>query len=134
MVGTQNFQLYGQHLTQRARDLRKNSTLSEVLLWNQLKNRQLLDYKFRRQTPIANYIVDFYCKELQLVIEIDGLSHDFKIEYDQEREEKLQSWGARILHFSDQDVKKDIGMIVQRIADWIEANQPTPTPPKRGMP
>ena len=73
--------------------LRKNSTLSEVLLWEQLKNKQLIGYDFHRQKPIDEFIVDFYCPKLKLVIEIDGESHDGKIQEDKTREEKLKSLG-----------------------------------------
>jgi very-short-patch-repair endonuclease len=69
---------YDQNLKQRAREPRKNSTLAEVLLWNQLKRRKMLGYSFLRQRPILNYIVDFYCPKLKLVIEIDGDSHRAK--------------------------------------------------------
>ena len=65
-----------------ARELRKDSTLSEVLLWNQLKNKQFFNLDFDRQKIIGNYIVDFYCPSLKLVIEIDGGSHDNKLSYD----------------------------------------------------
>jgi very-short-patch-repair endonuclease len=63
---------YNPKLVSLAKQLRNNMTLSEVLLWDELKSKQLLGYEFDRQRPIDNYIVDFYCKDLQLVIEIDG--------------------------------------------------------------
>lgn len=66
---------YNRKLKKVARMLRKNMPLSEVLLWQELKTKKLLGYDFDRQRPIGNYIVDFYCKELQLAIEIDGDSH-----------------------------------------------------------
>src|SRR3989338_4953917 len=130
---TKSYQNYNPKLVSRARELRKNSTLGEILLWEKIKNRQLLDYKFRRQTIIGNYIVDLYCKELQLVIEVDGISHDYKIEYDKQRDEYLQRCGITILHFNDTEVKQNINIIIQRIMDWINERQPTPTPPKRGL-
>ena len=67
--------LYNQDLKKLAGQLRKNMTLSEVLLWNELKQKKMLGYDFDRQRPIDNFIVDFYCKELQLAIEIDGDTH-----------------------------------------------------------
>ena len=74
---------YNPELKQRARDLRKQGVLSEVLLWNQLKGRKLRGYQFMRQKPIGAYIVDFYCSKLRLVIEIDGESHSGKFDYDE---------------------------------------------------
>jgi very-short-patch-repair endonuclease len=69
---------YSPNLKELARKLRKSSTLSEVLLWRHLKGKQMLGYDFHRQKPIDNYIVDFFCKDLMLAIEIDGVSHDFE--------------------------------------------------------
>jgi very-short-patch-repair endonuclease len=67
-----------------ARELRRNMTLSEVLLWKELKNKSVLGYDFDRQRPIGNFIVDFYCKELALAIEIDGDTHIYRYDYDEE--------------------------------------------------
>ncbi|HTX86499.1 MAG TPA: DUF559 domain-containing protein [Candidatus Nanoarchaeia archaeon] len=67
--------LYDPRLNQYARDLRKHGTFSEVLLWKKLQGKQMLGYKFRRQRPIDNYIIDFYCPDLKLAIEIDGVKH-----------------------------------------------------------
>lgn len=66
---------YNKNLKQFSRNLRNNSTLSEVLLWQQLRAGNISGYKFNRQKPLDNYIVDFYCKKLNLVIEVDGASH-----------------------------------------------------------
>ena len=68
---------YNQKLKELARHLRKSSTLSEVLLWRYLKRKQMLGYDFDRQKPIDNYIVDFYCSELGLIVEVDGKSHSY---------------------------------------------------------
>jgi very-short-patch-repair endonuclease len=73
---------YNPELKYLARELRKNMTLSEVLLWNELKHKQILGCDFDRQRPIGNFIVDFYCKELSLVIEIDGDTHMYRYDYD----------------------------------------------------
>ena len=70
-------------LKELAKELRLNMTLSEVLLWNELKQKQMLGFDFDRQRPIGNYIVDFYCKELSLAIEIDEKSHFNKYDYDE---------------------------------------------------
>lgn len=83
---------YNPKLKVIARNLRKQGILSEVILWNELKAKKL-GYDFHRQKPIDEYIVDFYCSELELVIEIDGSSHSEKFEKDFERQKKLESFG-----------------------------------------
>lgn len=67
---------YKPYLKQLARNLRNNSTVSEIILWKYLQGKQMKGYDFHRQKPLGNYIVDFYCNELMLAIEIDGDSHD----------------------------------------------------------
>ena len=111
---------YNPLLTGRAQFLRKNSTKTEIFLWQKLKARQLLGYKFIRQKPIGRYIVDFYCHELKLVIEIDGFTHDEKLAYDAERNRYLKKQGLTIIHFLDKEVKENIDTIIQRIVDVIE--------------
>jgi len=108
-------------------------TLSEVLLWQELKQSQL-GYKFNRQTPIDNFIVDFYCKDLMLAIEIDGDSHnhDDQPEKDRIRQERLESLRVRFLRFDDLDVKENMNWVMNEIVEWIEANEPTPNPSKEG--
>jgi very-short-patch-repair endonuclease len=85
---------YNPELKVLARELRKNMTLSEVLLWNELKQKQISEYDFDRQRPINNFIVDFYCKELSLAIEIDGDTHIYKYDYDEERQRALENLGV----------------------------------------
>ncbi len=111
---------YNPNLKKYARHLRNNSTLSEVLLWDAIKSGKMRGYGFNRQKPLDQYIVDFYCKELNLVIEIDGFSHDFKIESDRRRQEKLESFGLTILRFEDIAVKKDLGNVLFVIENWIK--------------
>ncbi len=86
---------YDKNLRKRARDLRKDGTLPEVLLWNELKNKKLKGYQFHRQVPMLKYIVDFYCHELQLAIEIDGPSHMMREKYDSKRQYELENWVVR---------------------------------------
>ena len=109
-------------------------TLSEVLLWQELKSKQVMGYDFDRQRPIDNYIVDFYCKELQLAIEIDGDSHDHEevFENDLKRQKRLENLGVRFLRFDDLDVKKDISWVLEEIMHWINENPPTPSPSQEG--
>lgn len=127
------FKPYNSKLTAFARNLRKNMTLAEVLLWKKINRRQL-GVRFSRQTPIGEWIVDFYCKELQLAIEVDGDSHNLKKDRDEERQRKLEKMGVRFLRFWDYEVKKDMQSVVNRIDDWIAKNPPRPsaTPPKEG--
>ncbi len=125
---------YNPKLKQRARDLRNNSTLSEILLWKHLKSKQVRGYSFRRQRPIGNYIVDFFCPDLMLALEIDGMSHDGKRKdiYDKERQKRLEGLGIKFLRFNDRDVKKDIKEVLITIEGWIDENPPL-APPKRGI-
>ena len=98
---------YEPHLKEYARILRKNSTLSEVLLWNQIKNKAF-DVQFHRQVPILNYIVDFYCHEINLAIEIDGESHLYKYDYDIKRQIEIEKYNIKFIRFSDADVKNNM--------------------------
>lgn len=98
---------YNLKLKERAKYLRNNPTLSEVLLWLQIKNKKL-GYDFHRQKPIDNYIVDFFCSELMLAIEIDGVSHNDKVTYDDIRQKKLEKLGVNFIRFRDEDVKKNL--------------------------
>lgn len=107
-------------------------TLSEVLLWNELKQRNMCGYDFDRQRPIGEYIVDFYCKNLSLAIEIDGKSHVFNYDYDDERKKNLEKLGVRFIRFEDINVKKDMLNVLRVIEDWIENNKPTPCPSQEG--
>jgi very-short-patch-repair endonuclease len=99
-------------------------TLSEVLLWNELKQNRL-GVDFDRQRPIDNYIVDFYCKDLMLAIEIDGDSHLHPevAKNDKIRQQRLESLGVRFLRFDDLDVKRDINYVFLTIQDWVEEHK-----------
>ncbi len=124
---------YNQNLKALAKELRQNMTLSEVLLWNELSGKKMHGFDFDRQRPIDNFIVDFYCKELNLAIEIDGDSHDYKYEEDLKRQEKLESLGVLFLRFLDVDVKKDMNNVLREIEHWVlEHKGPTPSPSKEG--
>ena len=104
-------------------------TLSEVLLWNELKQKKMLGYDFDRQRPIQNFIVDFYCKELKLAIEIDGDTHIYRYDYDDERQRNLEKLGISFLRFEDIEVRKKMFNVLRVIEDWIEKNKPTNNPP-----
>ncbi len=111
---------YNRELGDRARELRKNMTAAEKKLWFDY----LKTFKFRvlRQRPIDHFIVDFYCATLKLVIEIDGDSHftENGIVYDKQRTLILESYGLRILQFTNQEVFNNFTAVCQRIHDWTE--------------
>ncbi|MFH1563891.1 MAG: DUF559 domain-containing protein [Nitrospirota bacterium] len=105
---------YNPKLKELARQLRKNSTLSEVLLWNQIKGKAF-GYEFHRQIPIDEFIVDFYCHELMLAIEIDGDSHSYKYNYDTARQDKLEKLGVTFIRFNDLEIKKDMDNVLRAL-------------------
>ena len=109
-------------------------TLSEVLLWKEIKNKTILGFDFDRQRPIGNFIVDFYCKELYLAIEIDGDTHIYKYDYDEERQRELEKLGVHFLRFEDIEVKKNMSNVLRVIENWIENHRPTPDPSREGNP
>jgi very-short-patch-repair endonuclease len=116
---------YNPELKEKARNLRKNSTPGEIRLWKYLKKKQLLGYDFHRQKPIGNYIVDFYCPSLMLAIELDGISHNEKVEYDKKRQFYLESVGVKVLRFTEYQVHRDIYDVLISIECWIKQNQNT---------
>ncbi|MET3977638.1 very-short-patch-repair endonuclease [Mucilaginibacter sp. UYP25] len=115
-------------VTQLCRLLRNNQTLSEKLLWYELRRRNINNQKFLRQYPIfvvngfgrrSFYIADFYCDVLKLVIEVDGPIHLQKKDYDANRDLVMQGLGLTILRFTDDEVKKDLGSVVNKIANHL---------------
>ena len=122
MSDKRNILSYNPRLKLLARNLRNNSTLSEIILWYHLKNKQIKGYDFHRQKPIGEYIVDFFCKELMFAIEIDGYTHDSeeKIIKDLKRQKELESYGVHIIRFLDSDIKNNIGGVIQCIEEWID--------------
>ena len=105
MEGKKKYQqhAYSPDSRQVARLLRKQATFSERLLWSRLRRRQL-GVRFLRQQPIAAYIVDFYCPQFELAIEIDGRSHDGTGNADNERQRVLEQMGVRFLRFTNDEV------------------------------
>lgn len=110
-----------------ARQLRTHSTLSEVLLWNHIKQKRAYGLDFDRQKIIGNYIVDFYCAKLNLVLEIDGCSHDDKQKYDAQRDEYLRKLGLTIIHIDDLDVKNNMAQVLYSIERFISNHYPAIT-------
>jgi very-short-patch-repair endonuclease len=114
---------YNKNLKEFSRKLRNHSTLGEVLLWMQLRAGIVRGYTFNRQKPLGNYIVDFYCKPLKLVIEVDGGYHLLEKQRikDRQRQEILESMGLNFLRFPDDEVRKDIYLVIRAIEAYIEA-------------
>jgi len=106
-------------LYQYGRELRQESTEAEKLLWAELRNRKLDSLKFRRQHPLDKFIVDFYCNERRLVVELDGGVHDEKInkEYDEARTGMLAGLNIIVLRFKNEDVTKNLKEVLKKISD-----------------
>ena len=113
----QNHLPYNPRLKEFSRDLRKNGEKSEAMLWKRLKSKQT-GYAFARQKPILNYIADFYCKELDLVVEVDGASHFSSEAYlrDKERDRQMMAIGLVVVRVNDGDVRRD----ADKVADYIK--------------
>jgi very-short-patch-repair endonuclease len=113
---------YNKKLKHFARELRKNPTKSETILWREvLCQKRMLEFRFLRQRPIGNYIVDFFCKELKLIIELDGYSHHIEevAIKDKKRQNDLEKMGYSVLRFEDSEVLGDINNVVRTIENWI---------------
>ena len=102
-------------IRQQAKHLRKNSTDAEKFLWTHIRNRQLEGWKFRRQTPVGKYIVDFACAELRLVVEIDGGQHSEQVLYDLGRTRYLQSKGYKVVRFWNNEVLGNIEGVLESL-------------------
>ena len=104
-----------------ARNLRKNATKEEQKLWSILRNRQLNNAKFKRQVPIGNYIVDFICEEVKLIIEIDGGQHnqDINLEKDKIRTTFLSQQGYVVLRFWNNEINQNIDGVIEKILEYL---------------
>lgn len=119
------------HLTKLARLLRKNMTREERILWHNLRSRMFLGYKFRRQEPLGEYIVDFICYEKKLIIELDGGLHaqDEGILTDAMRDKNLQSLGFIILRFwNNNEVTGNLNGVLMKIKEALETPSPSSSP------
>ena len=99
-------------------NLRNNSTLAERILWQRLRNRRLDGLKFRQQHAIGQYIVDFFCSEHKLIIEIDGSVHEHSAEADRERQDELESLGYHVLRFKNSEVCQGIQEVLYKISSF----------------
>lgn len=134
----ENFHLYNKRLQPFANKLRKEMTKAEACLWKYvLRARMLKGYQFRKQRPVLEYIADFMCKELSLIIEFDGIAHSHEeiVQKDFIKQARLEAAGFTVLRFDDEDVLQNINQVKAILEDWIEnymqTNPPQP-PPGRG--
>ncbi len=104
-----------------AQQMREEPTEAEQILWDRLRDRGLNGYKFRRQHAIDRFIVDFYCREAALIIEIDGPIHEKQVEQDQERQEALTRMGFHFLRFSNDQVYDQLQSVLAQIVQALEA-------------
>lgn len=124
---------YNKDLKNLARQLRNNSTKAEVRLWTEsLRAGKMKGYTFLRQRPVLNYIADFMCKDLRLIIEVDGLTHEEERKWfkDMERQKELEERGFTILRFTVDEVMNDLQNVERSIEGWIEDHPPAP--PSKG--
>lgn len=120
--------------TKIARKLRQQQTPQEVKVWARLRDRKFLGYKFRRQVPLGSYVVDFYCAEKKLVLEIDGGHHMQQQTQDQQRENFLRSQGYQILRFWNSEIEQNLEGVFERILQVLQTPSPglRPSSPARG--
>ena len=110
---------YNPKLREFARQLRNNSTLSEVLLWKQIKGKAL-GVEFKWQVPMLEYIVDFYCQEIGLAIEVDGNIHDFRYLEDAQRQQEIEKYGVIFIRFSNEEIKNNMFSVILSLESKIE--------------
>jgi very-short-patch-repair endonuclease len=112
------------NIKQKSRELRKTMTETEKILWSKLWKKQQNGIYFRRQHPYNIYILDFYCFQANLVIEVDGPIHDMTIEYDSERTRFLESSGLKVLRFTNEDIESRIDWVLELINGYLISNPP----------
>jgi len=116
-----HFNNYNKDLKQYARNLRNNSTLPEIILWSKVLGRkQLRGYPFLRQRPIDKYIVDFFSKDLKLIIELDGAIHRFQKKKDKQRENELKELGYSIIRFANEEILHDLIHVEKALEGFID--------------
>ncbi|HUC60901.1 MAG TPA: endonuclease domain-containing protein [Alphaproteobacteria bacterium] len=109
-----------------ARRLRKTPTDAEIRLWSRLRRNQLDGFRFRRQQPIGAYVVDFFCPEARLIIEVDGGQHAIDEVRDAKRTQWLEGRGYRVLRFWNNDVLGNTDGALGTIRDALRAEKPLP--------
>lgn len=116
----QPYAYYRTTLTERARELRRQETPAEKRLWEELRGRKVLGYKFTRQKPLLGYIADFYCAELLLIIEVDGSVHDETGEYDALRSDELRDHGFHLKRYRNEDIDFDLSSVIKDLTQYIQ--------------
>ncbi len=111
------------HVRQRARQLRQTATHAETLLWHHLRTRASTGLKWRRQHPIRPFIVDFYCAEQRLVVELDGPVHDQQRERDAERTAVLAQAGYHVFRIRNAAVEADVQGVIEYIKAWVNEHR-----------
>ncbi|MDE2779309.1 MAG: endonuclease domain-containing protein [Chloroflexota bacterium] len=109
-----------------ARELRREQTKAEELLWHRVRNRQLAKAKFRRQHPAGRYVLDFYCHEARLAVELDGDIHDYpdQAAYDKARRTEIREGGVRLLVFRNQEIFADLDRVLIEIREALLPGSP----------
>ncbi len=116
-----------------AKQLRKTSTPAEQQLWQALRGGKLAGLKFRRQHPVGNFILDFYCAAHKLVVEVDGGIHETQIEYDATRTTELEIYGYTVVRFTNEVVLHQLETVLAEILKAIEPHSIPATDPKSGL-
>lgn len=124
------------HAQGAVKKLRREMTFPERLLWSRLRAGRLHHLRFRRQHPMGRYVVDFYCASANLIIELDGHSHDGRLAEDQQREQELIAMGYRVFRVTHNDVIRNLDGVVEAIAAQVQmhnksARHPPLAPPSR---
>jgi very-short-patch-repair endonuclease len=112
-----------------AKTLRSHQTDAGLRLWYHLRAHRFLDFKFKRQKPIGNYIVDFVCIEKKLIVELDGGQHGGQMQYDQVRDAWLREQGYRVLRFWNNDVMQQLESVLEAILIALKTKAPSPPAP-----
>jgi very-short-patch-repair endonuclease len=109
------------YLFKYAKDLRKRQTDAEKIVWEMLRDRRFQNLKFRRQHPIFDFVADFYCHSLKLIVEIDGGYHDLpeQVRYDQERDQYFEEYSYNVMRFPNKDVLFDLKSVRKRLREYI---------------
>ena len=111
---------------ERAKEMRSAMTKAEKILWRYLRNNRLMGLHFRRQQVIAGFMADFYCHARALVVELDGSIHQRQADYDVERDQIFTGLGLRVLRITNDEVEKQLPMVLERIKECCTPPNPRP--------
>ena len=109
----------------KRKQLRNQMPWAEAILWSKLQKRQVLGFKFRRQYSVGSYVLDFYCPDAKLALEIDGDSHfqENAAEYDGKRQAAIEQLGIRFLRFSNQEIHKNLFAVLERVTEAVRKTE-----------